>query len=318
MKNNSKINSVKGMHDILPSTCEQWSHIETIFRNVLKQYGYEEIRLPLIEATAVFKRSIGLATDIVEKEMYTFTDLNGESLSLRPEGTAGCVRATIENGMLYNKQQKLWYQGPMFRRERPQRGRYRQFHQLGVEVFNYKDIGIELELLQLTVNLWNIFEITPMVELQINTLGSMSERFLYQEKLKKYFNQYFSLLDEDSKRRLLNNPLRILDSKNPAMQEIIANAPLLIDSLDTTTCQRFNLLCTNLERLNIAYRINYHLVRGLDYYNDLVFEWVTKDKDSQNKHLCRRKIRRSSKSTRRGSNNGCRFCSGNRACFAVS
>lgn len=275
------IQAVRGMNDVLPAQIGYWRILEHCFMTCLAQYGYQEIRLPLLECTALFKRTIGELTDIVEKEMYTFTDLNGDSLSLRPEGTAGCVRACIEHGLLYNQQQKLWYAGPMFRHEKPQKGRYRQFTQFGVEAFGFSGVAIELELLAICARLWRALGLTEVVQLHINTLGDLTERKIYRERLVEYFTQHIELLDEDSKRRLTKNPLRILDSKNPALKTLIEKAPKLIDVVSEESKQQFNALCQGLECLGIPYTVNASLVRGLDYYGGLVFEWVTELLGSQ-------------------------------------
>lgn len=276
-----KIQAIRGMNDILPHQTPAWRQIETIFTHCLSQYGYQEIRFPLLESTQLFKRTIGEVTDIVEKEMYTFNDLNGDSLTLRPEGTAGCLRACLEHGLLYNQQQKLWYTGSMFRHEKPQKGRYRQFCQFGVETFGMPGVGIELELIALCQRLWTSLGINHTVELQINTLGELAERHAYKAKLIDYFKAHFDELDEDSKRRLERNPMRILDSKNPELKNLISEAPRLFDSLGVESTKRFNDLCEGLQRLGIAYTINPFLVRGLDYYGHIVFEWVTDRLGSQ-------------------------------------
>jgi len=263
------------MNDILPSETEKWQLVEASFQSIMQAYGYSEIRMPLVEMTELFKRSIGEVTDIVEKEMYTFDDRNGDSLTLRPEGTASCVRAGIQNGLLHNQIQKLWYGGPMFRHERPQKGRYRQFHQLGVEVFGLQGPDIDAELIAMTARLWRQLEIQDKVILEINSLGSTEARSAYRDKLIEYFSSDIDKLDEDSKRRLHSNPLRILDSKNPEMQDFIAGAPMLSDHLDSEAEEHFKVLCSFLDDLNISYAINPCLVRGLDYYNRTVFEWTT-------------------------------------------
>lgn len=270
-----KIQSIRGMNDILPDETPSWQFIESQLRQLLKSYNYDEIRFPIVEKTALFKRSIGEVTDIVEKEMYTFEDRNGDSLTLRPEGTAVCVRAGIQNGLLVNQQQRLWYMGPMFRHERPQKGRYRQFHQLGVEVFGLQGPDIDAELICMTARFWKMLGLQDSVTLQLNTLGTAQSREQYREVLVDYLKQYNDLLDEDSQRRLQTNPLRILDSKNPAMQEMIEQAPRLMDHLDEESQQHFSALCTYLDSVGIGYEINTRLVRGLDYYNRTVFEWVT-------------------------------------------
>ncbi|QDP72513.1 histidine--tRNA ligase [Legionella israelensis] len=276
-----KIQAIRGMNDVLPDKTFIWRYVEETFVNCLKQYGYKEIRFPVVESTQLFKRTIGEVTDIVEKEMYTFTDLNGDSLTLRPEGTAGCVRACLEHGLLYNQQQKLWYIGPMFRHEKPQKGRYRQFMQFGVEAFGMSGVTIELELIAISLRLWKLLGIDQSVSLQINTLGELSERQAYKEILVRYFRENINSLDEDSKRRLYKNPLRILDSKNPDMQGLIRNAPKLIDALGKDSRAHFEKLCHGLESLGISYIVNPVLVRGLDYYGHTVFEWVTDKLGSQ-------------------------------------
>jgi len=268
------IQAVRGMKDILPDQTPLWQFLEQRVRAVLNSYAYQEIRMPIVESTDLFKRSIGEVTDIVEKEMYTFDDRNGDSLTLRPEGTAGCVRAGIENGLLHNQVQRLWYQGAMFRHERPQKGRYRQFHQIGVETFGLAGPDIDLEVLLITARIWKSIGLEGL-ELQINTLGTAEERRAYRDKLVAYLEQYQDQLDEDSQRRLGSNPLRILDSKNPDMQEIISNAPALIDGLGEESRQHFEWICSGLKANGISYVINPRLVRGLDYYSRTVFEWVT-------------------------------------------
>ncbi|KTD52445.1 histidyl-tRNA synthetase [Legionella rubrilucens] len=276
-----RIQAIRGMNDVLPHQTETWRNLETVFIQCLSQYGYQEIRFPLVESTQLFKRTIGEVTDIVEKEMYTFTDLNGDSLTLRPEGTAGCLRACLEHGLLHNQQQKLWYMGPMYRHEKPQKGRYRQFNQFGVEVLGIEGVPIELELLALCVRLWKTLGIDQSVRLQINTLGELSERQHYKEKLVQFFKANLSVLDEDSLRRLEKNPLRILDSKNPDIQGLVSQAPRLMDSLSDESRRHFDDLCAGLEQLGIAYEVNPFLVRGLDYYGHTVFEWVTDQLGSQ-------------------------------------
>ncbi|MGQ9659483.1 MAG: histidine--tRNA ligase [Thermochromatium sp.] len=273
------IQAIRGMHDILPDRIALWRHIEETAREVLAGYGYREIRTPLVEMTELFSRSIGEVTDIVEKEMYSFADRHGDSLSLRPEGTAGCVRAAIEHGLLMQPQ-RLWYQGPMFRYERPQRGRYRQFHQIGVEVFGLAGPDIDLELILLTARLWRRLGING-IRLEINTLGDNDERQVYRKRLSDYLQAYADQLDADSQRRLTTNPLRILDSKHPATRRCLANAPRLMDVLGKETRTHFARLCAGLDAAGIAYQINPHLVRGLDYYNRTVFEWITADLGAQ-------------------------------------
>ena len=276
-----RIQAVRGMNDVLPDQSPAWRSLERAFIETLGVYGYQEIRFPLLESTQLFKRTIGEVTDIVEKEMYTFDDLNGDSLTLRPEGTAGCLRACLEHGLLHNQQQKLWYHGPMFRHEKPQKGRYRQFNQLGVEALGIPGVGIELELILICKRLWSALGLAGSVTLQVNTLGTLDERQAYRRTLINYFKPHFDLLDEDSKRRLDRSPMRILDSKNPHMQTLIANAPKLIDVLGESSRQHFQGLCDGLEALGIAYTVNPFLVRGLDYYGHTVFEWVTEHLGSQ-------------------------------------
>ncbi len=274
------IKSIRGVHDILPDESGRWAALEARVQKVVAAYGYREIRMPIIESTELFKRSIGDVTDIVEKEMYTFADRNGDSLTLRPEGTAGCVRACMQHGLLHNQQQRLWYQGPMFRHERPQKGRYRQFHQIGVETFGFSSPSIEVELLAMTARLWKELGIRD-VRLEINSLGSNEARATYRETLVEYFSAHKDQLDEDSLRRLDSNPLRILDTKNPAMQELVANAPSLADSLDEESRAHFEELKAGLDSLGIEYVVNTRLVRGLDYYSRTVFEWITESLGAQ-------------------------------------
>ena len=275
-----KIQAIRGMHDILPERSALWQRVEDSARAVLDGYGYSEIRMPVVEMTELFKRSIGEVTDIVEKEMYSFEDRNGDSLTLRPEGTAGCVRAGIEHGLLHNQTQRLWYMGPMFRHERPQKGRYRQFHQIGVETFGMDGPDIDLEVILLTQRLWRRLGIEAL-ELQINTLGTPEERAAYREELVNYLRQHHENLDEDSVRRLETNPLRVLDSKNPDMAEIIKGAPSLMDYLGEASRHHFDTLCDGLDAAGVAYVVNPRLVRGLDYYVRTVFEWVTRTLGAQ-------------------------------------
>jgi histidyl-tRNA synthetase len=244
-------------------------------------FGYQEIRTPIVESTDLFKRSIGEVTDIVEKEMYTFDDRNGDSLTLRPEGTASCVRAGNQHGLLYNQQQRLWYMGPMFRHERPQKGRYRQFHQFGVETYGLAGPDIDVEVIVMSARLWREFGLTNHVKLELNSLGSPEARATYRDALVEYLRTHFDVLDEDSKRRLETNPLRVLDSKNPDVQAIVKEAPLLLDYLDDESQQHFSMLCERLTQLGIEFEVNPRLVRGLDYYNRTVFEWVTADLGAQ-------------------------------------
>ena len=275
------VNSIRGMHDILPIHNAAWHFLEERIRQLMAVYGYAEIRTPVIEKTELFCRSIGEVTDIVEKEMYTFDDRNGESLSLRPENTASCVRAGIEHGLLYNNIQRLWYNGPMFRHERPQKGRYRQFHQVGAEVFGIAGPHIEVELILISARLWKKLGVDKAVTLEINTLGDAEDRKRYRAGLVDYFTQHKSALDEDSLRRLESNPLRILDTKNPAMQELVETAPKLMDVLSDESRSHFNTLLELLEANGIQYSHNHRLVRGLDYYSHTVFEWVTNDLGAQ-------------------------------------
>ena len=268
------IQAVRGFRDVLPEETPYWQQLEAAARETLQSYGYEEIRLPVLEATELFLHSIGEVTDIVEKEMYTFADRNGDSLSLRPEGTAGCVRAAIENGLIYNQTRRLWYAGPMFRHERPQKGRYRQFHQIGVEAFGFAGPDLDAELMFLTARLWRRLGIKGLT-LNLNTLGSLQARAHYREHLVTYFSAHLDALDEDSRRRLHTNPLRILDSKNPAMQALIEGAPRLADHLDEESRAHFDALKAMLDASGMDYVVNPRLVRGLDYYSRTVFEWMT-------------------------------------------
>jgi histidyl-tRNA synthetase len=269
------IQAVRGMNDILPAEAALWESFEDTVRAWLHGYGYTQIRTPIVESTDLFVRSIGEVTDIVEKEMYSFEDkLNGERLTMRPEGTASCVRAVIEHNLLYNAPQRLWYMGPMFRHERPQKGRYRQFHQVGVEALGYEGPDIDAEHIIMTARLWKLLGLED-VALEINTLGNSETRSRYRHSLINYFGQHADHLDEDAKRRLHSNPLRILDSKNPAMQAMIEAAPKLIDEMDDVSRAHFEDMQAILNDAGIAYRINTRLVRGLDYYNATVFEWVT-------------------------------------------
>lgn len=262
------------MNDILPEDTIYWQKLESIIRDLLGRYGYQEIRFPIVEKTELFKRSIGEVTDIVEKEMYTFADRNGDNLTLRPEGTAPCVRAAIQNGLLHNQVQRLWYMGPMFRHERPQKGRYRQFHQVGVETFGMASPDLDAELILMTARLWQQLGLDN-VELQLNSLGTRESRAVYRQELVSYFEQHKDQLDEDSLRRLESNPLRILDTKNPALREVVADAPKLMAHLDDESREHFEALCGLLDGAGVAYRVNPCLVRGLDYYSRTVFEWVT-------------------------------------------
>jgi histidyl-tRNA synthetase len=276
-----KIQSIRGMNDLLPEHSATWQYVEATLSRLLASYSYKEIRFPILEKTDLFKRAVGEVTDIVEKEMYSFDDRNGDRLSLRPEGTAGCVRACIENGLLHNQTQRLWYTGPMFRHERPQKGRLRQFHQIGVEAFGLAGPDIDAELLLLTARLWHELNIDQAVELQVNSLGTSEERKAYRQALVEYLDLYKDDLDEDSQRRLTSNPLRILDSKNPDTQLLLHNAPLLDDYLGDASKQHFEQICAVLDDAGISYVINPKLVRGLDYYSQTVFEWVTADLGAQ-------------------------------------
>jgi histidyl-tRNA synthetase len=269
------------MHDVLPDQTPLWQATEQILREVLAAYGYSEIRLPIVEKTELFKRSIGEVTDIVEKEMYTFEDRNGDSLTLRPEGTAGCLRACLEHGLLHNQTHRVWYYGPMYRHERPQKGRYRQFIQLGVEAYGMAGPDIDVELILVMDRLWKRLGIRDKVSLQLNSLGTIDERLVYRQSLVEYFEQHLEHLDEDSLRRLKTNPLRILDTKNPAMHDLVAGAPELMAFLGTESLAHFGAIKASLNDLGIDYTINTRLVRGLDYYSKTVFEWVTTELGSQ-------------------------------------
>lgn len=276
-----KFQSIKGFYDILPEQTALWQKLEDTIRQILNQYGYRNIRLPIVEPTDLFVRSVGEHTDIVEKEMYSWVDsLNGDRLTLRPEGTAGCVRAVVEHSLTYNGPQRLWYSGPMFRHENVQKGRQRQFHQTGVEAFGFAAPEVDAEQILLLARLWNALGIED-VALHINTIGDADERAQYRQTLIGYFEQHADLLDEDAKRRLHSNPLRILDSKNPRMQEMIESAPKLLDVLGDDSRHHFEAVCGYLKQANIPFQINTRLVRGLDYYNRTVFEWVTTKLGSQ-------------------------------------
>jgi histidyl-tRNA synthetase len=276
-----KINGVRGMNDLLPADAAQWAHLDHVLRDLTRAYGYEFLRTPIVEATAVFQRGIGEVTDIVEKEMYSFEDrLNGEQLTLRPEGTAALVRSVIENNLLYEGPKRLWYTGPMFRHERPQRGRYRQFHQFGVEALGFAGPDIDAEIILMGQRLWDELGLKG-VRLEINSLGQADERAKHRTALVTYFEKNKAQLDEDSGRRLLSNPLRILDSKNPEMQALIEGAPKLLDFLSEQSLAHFNAVQALLKANNIPCKINPRLVRGLDYYNLTVFEWVTDELGAQ-------------------------------------
>lgn len=269
------------MKDCLPTQSPLWHKLENAVKNVVSAYGYNEIRMPIVEMTHLFSRAIGEVTDVVEKEMYTFEDRNGDSLTLRPEGTAGCVRAGIENGLLYNQEQRLWYMGPMFRYERPQKGRYRQFHQCGVEVFGLNGPDVDAELIMMTARLWRELGIDKHVRLELNSIGSLEARAHYRIALIAFLEQHIDILDEDCKRRMHTNPLRVLDTKNPDVQAILGDAPRLSDYLDEESKQHFAGLCELLDAAGIEYTINERLVRGLDYYNRTVFEWMTESLGAQ-------------------------------------
>jgi histidyl-tRNA synthetase len=270
------LRAVRGMNDLLPADAPLWAYFEQTIRDWLKSYGYREMRTPILEHTGLFKRAIGEVTDIVEKEMYTFVDaLNGESMTLRPEGTASCVRAAIEHNLLFDGGKRLWYSGPMFRHERPQKGRYRQFHQVGVEALGFAGPDLDVEHLLMTARLWKKLGLAEFIQLEINSLGGPESRASHRQKLVEYFTAHADALDADSQRRLHTNPLRILDSKNPAMQALVEGAPKLMDELDEAALAHFAAVKHGLDASGIAYRVNPRLVRGLDYYNYTVFEWVT-------------------------------------------
>ena len=268
------IQAIRGMNDCSPTESPLWQWIEGQVRQILSSYGYSEVRMPIVESTPLFARAIGEVTDVVSKEMYTFWD-NDEQLTLRPEGTAGCVRAAIEHGWIYNNEQRLWYMGPMFRHERPQKGRYRQFHQAGVEVFGIATPEIDAELIILTARLWKALGIDQHVSLQLNSIGSLEARANYRSALVAFLENHQDLMSEEEKERLVKNPLRILDTKNQALQDVLDGAPKLLDYLDDESREHFAQLCGLLDAMGIQYEINPKLVRGLDYYNKTVFEWVT-------------------------------------------
>jgi histidyl-tRNA synthetase len=268
------IQAVRGMNDVLPADIGTWQFLESTVRELVSAYGFQEMRVPIVEQTRLFKRAIGEFTDVVEKEMYTFTDQGGESLTLRPEATAGLARAVISNGMLRGARHKLWCIGPMFRHEKPQKGRYRQFHQLDVEAIGFAGPDIDAEIVAMTARLWRLLGITR-VKLQLNSLGTPESRRAYRDLLVEYFRSHEGRLDEDSKRRLEGNPLRILDSKNPDMRAIVDAAPVLTEHLDAESREHFDALCASLTGIGIEYQVNPRLVRGLDYYSRTVFEWTT-------------------------------------------
>ncbi|WP_084497978.1 histidine--tRNA ligase [Spongiibacter marinus] len=271
----ARIQSIRGMNDILPEDSPLWQYLESTVAALLARYGYREIRFPILEQTELFKRSIGEVTDIVEKEMYTFEDRNGDSLTLRPEGTASCVRACDQNGLLHNQVQRLWYAGPMFRHERPQKGRLRQFHQIGVETFGLNGPDIDAELILLSARLWQQLGISDALTLELNSIGNSESRGRYRQALVDYLSQYKDQLDADSQRRLDTNPMRILDSKVPETQALLSDAPLLSDYLDDASKAHFDGLCARLDAAGLGYTLNPKLVRGLDYYGLTVFEWTT-------------------------------------------
>ncbi|MGN1393536.1 MAG: histidine--tRNA ligase [Succinivibrionaceae bacterium] len=270
-----KINAIRGMNDLLPQNSSIWQHVENILKSTAASFGFSEIRFPIVEKTGLFCRAIGEVTDVVEKEMYTFEDRDGDSLSLRPEGTAGCVRACLENSLIYNQEQRVWYTGPMFRHERPQKGRYRQFHQFGCEVFGLNGPDIDAEIIAFTAMIWKKLGLTNHVSLQLNSLGSAEERAKYRDSLVSFLESHVEVLDEDCKRRMYSNPLRVLDTKNEQVINILKDAPKLSDYFGEETKNHFNKLCAFLDALDIKYELNDRLVRGLDYYNYTVFEWVT-------------------------------------------
>jgi histidyl-tRNA synthetase len=271
----AQIRAIRGMNDLSPEQSPLWQYIENQVASLLASYGYKEIRFPIVEYTELFKRSIGEVTDIVEKEMYTFSDRNNESLTLRPEGTASCVRAASQLSLLKNQQQRLWYSGPMFRYERPQKGRLRQFHQIGVECFGMTGPDIDAELLLLTARLWKVLGVQNVVKLELNSIGSLTDRANYKQALVEFLSPLKDRLDEDSQRRLATNPLRILDSKNPNTQTLLKDAPSMVDYLGADASAHFKQLKSMLDEVGIAYTVNPKLVRGLDYYNYTVFEWIT-------------------------------------------
>jgi len=263
------------MNDILPDQSLSWQYLEDVFRKVVKRHGYREIRFPVLEQTQLFKRSIGEVTDIVEKEMYTFDDRNGDSLSLRPEGTAGCVRAADQHGLLYNQQQRLWYQGPMFRHERPQKGRYRQFHQFGVEAFGMAGPDIDAEIIQLAAMLWQELDLSDYLTLEVNNIGDAADRQQYGAALTAFLQKHEADLDTDARNRMHNNPMRVLDSKNPVVQQILVDAPMLADHVSAASKEHYATLQSLLKAAGVSFVENPRLVRGLDYYNNCVFEWTT-------------------------------------------
>ncbi|MCY4356913.1 MAG: histidine--tRNA ligase [Gammaproteobacteria bacterium] len=277
----AKLQAIRGMNDILPGQSQGWQFLEGIFHSVVRRFGYQEIRFPVLEQSSLFQRSIGELTDIVEKEMYTFEDRNGDKLSLRPEGTAGCVRAAEQHGLLYNQQQRLWYQGPMFRHERPQKGRYRQFHQFGVEAFGMAGPDIDAEVIKLSAQLWRDLDLIHHLTLEINNIGTASDRKSYSAALTGYLKQHSRALDDDARHRMYSNPLRVLDSKNAQVQAILQEAPVLANFVSPQSREHYEQLKSLLADLDIAFVENRHLVRGLDYYNNCVFEWTTLELGAQ-------------------------------------
>ena len=276
-----KFQSLRGMYDLVPDNLSSWKFVESKIFEILSSYGYKEIRFPIVEHTDLFKRSVGESTDIVEKEMYSFEDRNGDLISLRPEGTAGCVRACIQNGLLHNQTQRLYYSGPMFRRERPQKGRQRQFFQIGVEAFGFAGPDIDIEMIFMTSAIFKALGLSDVVTLNINTIGAPNDRSKYINSLVEYLQKHGPDLDEDSKRRLKKNPLRILDSKNPDIQRVLSNAPLMIEQLSKNARDEFDQICSTLTNRGIKFVINPKLVRGLDYYSKIVYEWTTTELGSQ-------------------------------------
>ncbi|EDP58590.1 histidine--tRNA ligase [Vibrio sp. AND4] len=276
-----KIQAIRGMNDCLPTQSPLWQKLENAVKNTVSAYGYNEVRMPIVEETNLFSRAVGEETDVVSKEMYTFDDRNGDSLTLRPEGTAGCVRACIQNSLINRDEQRLWYMGPMFRHERPQKGRYRQFHQCGVEVFGLNGPDVDAELIMMTARLWRELGINEHVRLELNSIGSQEDRADYRTALVAFLEQHIDVLDEDCKRRMHTNPLRVLDTKNPDVQAILGDAPRLSEYLGEESKAHFAGLCELLDAAGIEYTVNERLVRGLDYYNRTVFEWITESLGAQ-------------------------------------
>lgn len=275
------IQAIRGMNDCLPTQSPLWQKVENAVKSVVSAHGYNEVRMPIVEETNLFSRAVGEETDVVSKEMYTFDDRNGDSLTLRPEGTAGCVRSCIQNSLINRDEQRLWYMGPMFRHERPQKGRYRQFHQCGVEVFGLDGPDVDAELIMMTARLWRELGIDKHVRLELNSIGSTEDRANYRTALVAFLEQHIDVLDEDCKRRMHTNPLRVLDTKNPDVQAILGDAPRLSEYLGEESKQHFAGLCELLDAVGIEYQVNERLVRGLDYYNRTVFEWITESLGAQ-------------------------------------